>query len=215
MGESRNSQKGHREEHHESPSDQLTFFATPAEFRGWLISNHAKRTELTIGFGKVGSGKPSLTWPQAIEEAIAFGWIDGVRHSIDAVSYSVRFTRRKPYGTWSAVNVATANRLIAQGRMAPSGLSAFETRKDSRTAIYAYEQRTTPRFAPAEEAEITSDSKAWKYFASRPSSYKKAATWWVISAKTEETRARRLAQLIAYSKKGRPVPPLTPRIGKG
>ncbi len=190
------------------------FFATAAEFRAWLIKHHADSTELTVGFWKVGSGKPSITWPQAIEEAIAFGWIDGVRHSIDANSYSVRFTRRKSTGTWSAVNVATASRLIAEGRMAPAGLSAFERRKPSKTAIYSYEQRKNPIFSPDEEAALASDSRAWQYFDSRPPSYKKAATWWVISAKMKETRARRLALLIAYSQKGRPVPPLTPRIGK-
>ncbi|MBO0887851.1 YdeI/OmpD-associated family protein [Candidatus Bathyarchaeota archaeon] len=195
-------------------SGRIVFFETAAAFRDWLKLNHADKSELILGFRKIGTGKPSLTWPEAIQEAIAFGWIDGIRHSIDAESYTVRFTPRKRDSVWSLVNVATAKRLVAQGLMAPAGLDAFQARRDDRSAIYSYEQRKNPKFSTDEITQLRLNSAAWKHFQSRPPSYQRLATWWVISAKMRETRARRLAQLIECSAKGRPVPPLVPRAGK-
>ena len=194
--------------------DKPTFFATPKDLRAWLAKRHEQPGELVVGFWKVGSGKASVTWPQAIEEAVAFGWIDGVRHSLDEESYTVRFTPRKPTSAWSKVNIATAERLVADGRMAPAGLRAFAARKDNKSAIYSYEQRKDPKLSEAEGNGLKSDAQAWAYFSSRPPSYRKAATWWVVSAKKPETRAKRLAQLVSDSHAGRPVPPLTPRPGK-
>ncbi|TLY13465.1 MAG: bacteriocin-protection protein, partial [Thaumarchaeota archaeon] len=134
--------------------DKPMFFATPKDLRGWLAKRHEQRAELVVGFWKVGSGKASVTWPQAIEEAVAFGWIDGVRHSLDAESYTVRFTPRKPSSAWSRVNIATAKRLVADGRMAPAGLRAFAARMDNKSAIYGYEQREDPKLSEAEGNEL-------------------------------------------------------------
>src|SRR5438128_9604096 len=130
--------------------DKPTFFATPKDLRGWLAKRQGQRAELVVGFWKVGSGKASVTWPQAIEEAVAFGWIDGVRHSLDAESYTVRFTPRKPTSAWSKVNIATAKRLVADGRMAPAGLRACAERVDNKSVIHSYEQREDTKL-PDEE----------------------------------------------------------------
>jgi uncharacterized protein YdeI (YjbR/CyaY-like superfamily) len=191
-----------------------TFFASPLDVRAWLTKHHEQQPELVVGFWKVGSRKASVTWPQAIEEAVAFGWIDGVRHSLDTESYTVRFTPRNPTSTWSKVNIATAKRLIAEHRMAPAGLRAFAARKTDKSVIYAYEQRENPMLSEAEVNALKTDAQAWAYFSSRPPSYRKTATWWIVSAKKPETRSKRLAQLISDSHAGRPVPPLTPRPGK-
>ncbi len=191
-----------------------TFFATPEELRAWFAKHHEQRADLVIGFRKIGSGKTSITWPQAIVEAVAFGWIDSVRRSLDPESYTVRFTPRKPSSAWSKVNIATAKSLIAKGRMAPAGLKAFAARKVKKSGIYSYEQTKNPKLSQEEERKLKADEIAWAYFSSTPASYRKAAVWWIVSAKKPETRVRRLAQLVADSHAGRPVKPLTPRPGK-
>lgn len=186
-----------------------TFFATPAEFRAWLEEHHAAATELLVGFHKKGSGRPSITWPESVDQALCFGWIDGVRRRIDDESYTIRFTPRKARSTWSAVNVRRVAELTAQGRMRPAGLAAFERRSGDRTGIYSYEQRRQAALGEEHERRFRENAKAWEWFQSQPPWYRRAAAWWVISPKRDDTRERRLATLIEDSAAGRPVKPLT------
>ena len=183
------------------------FFEMPAEFRRWLKKNHAKIAALWVGFYKRSTGKPSLTWPESVEEALCFGWIDGIRKSIDATSYMIRFTPRKPASTWSAINIKTVTRLIEEGRMQPAGVAAFKARKDHKSGIYSYENRPQT-LDPAYEKTFRRNKAAWAYFEKRPPWYRRTASYWVMSAKKEETRARRLATLIADSAEGRPIGPM-------
>lgn len=189
------------------------FFAAPEEFRSWLEENHATARELWVGYYKKGAGRPSMTWPQSVDEALCFGWIDGIRKSVDGESYMNRFTPRKPNSNWSAVNIARVAELTAQGRMQPAGLAAFERRRDETTAAYSYEQREHAALDEAEEEQLRANPNAWQFFQARPRSYRQAAIRWVISAKKAETRQSRLARLIEDSAQGRTVPPLT-RPGK-
>ena len=187
-----------------------TFFAEPADFRAWLEENHERASELLVGFYKKATGRPSITWPEAVDEALCFGWIDGIRRSLGDESYTIRFTPRKARSTWSAVNIEHARELVAEGRMRPAGLAAFEARSDDRSAIYAYEQRHDAKLAPDEEREFRSNERAWAFFVAQPPSYRKTALWWVVSAKREETRARRLRTLVEDSSDGRRLRRLTP-----
>ena len=186
-----------------SPSVKPAFFPAPAGFRAWLEENHERAPELWVGFHKKATGKPSITWPEAVGEALCFGWIDGIRRSLGDESYMIRFTPRKPRSTWSAVNIARAKELVAEGRMRPAGLAAFEARSDDRSAIYSYEQRHAAKLAPDEEREFRANERAWTFFEAQPPSYRKTALWWVVSAKREETRTRRLRTLIEDSANGR------------
>lgn len=188
-----------------------TFFASASELRGWLIENHATALELWVGFYKRGSGRPSITWQELVDEELCFGWIDGVRNGIDEVSYANRITPRKPISTWSAINIARAKELIRLGRMHPAGLEAFERRSDERSAIYSYEQSRAARLDPKAERLFRANRKAWAFFQRQAPSYQRAATWWVISARRDETRQSRLATLIRDSQNGRTVGPLSRR----
>jgi uncharacterized protein YdeI (YjbR/CyaY-like superfamily) len=192
-----------------------TFFATPEDFRAWLQEHHATAAELLVGFHKKGSGRPSITWPESVDQALCFGWIDGVRRRIDDERYSIRFTPRRPRSIWSAINVKRVGELAEQGLMHPAGMAAFERRSDDKTAIYSYERHTAAKLEPAMEREFKRDERAWAWFEAQPPSYRRTATHWVISAKKPETRERRLRQLIADSRAGRPIPPLVPRRGSG
>ena len=190
-----------------------TFFPTPTEFRVWLEKHHDRAEELWVGFYKKSSGNPSITWPEAVDEVLCFGWIDGKRKGIDDSSYAIRFTPRKPNSIWSAVNLRRVEELAREGRMHPPGLKAFDQRVTDRSRIYSYEQRDAARLDDAQEKLFRANRKAWDYFQTAPPSYRKAAIWWVVSAKAEETRLRRLTKLIDDSERGRTVPPLT-RPGK-
>ena len=187
-----------------------TFFATPSALRNWLEEHHDTAQELWIGFYKKSSGKPSITWPEAVDEALCFGWIDGIRKGIDDLSYTIRFTPRKARSTWSAVNVKRARELTNLGLMCPAGLKAFEERKEERSGIYAYEQENAELHA-AYEQQFRANKKAWDFFQAQAAWYQRTAIWWVISAKKEETRLKRLATLIEDSEHGRTIPPLTRR----
>jgi len=187
------------------------FFATPAELRQWLQKNHSKTLEQWIGFHKRGSGKPSITWPESVDEALCFGWIDGLRKSIDDTAYMIRFTPRKATSIWSAVNVKRAGELIRLKRMAPAGLKAFEARR--RTNVYSYEQRRALALDAADEKRFRAERKAWDWFQAQAPWYRRACTHWVVSAKKPETRERRLATLIDCCARGRTIAPLT-RPGK-
>jgi len=178
------------------------FFPTPAAFRKWLAANHTKAKELVVGFYKKGSGKPSITWPESVDEALCFGWIDGVRNSIDEESYRIRFTPRKPSSVWSAVNIRNVERLIKEKRMQPAGLKAFKARKDNRSGIYAYEQRS-PELVEPYAGIFKRNKAAWKFFQAQPPYYRKTMNWWIVSAKQEGTRSKRLDKLIEESAKGK------------
>jgi len=191
-----------------SPKPPFRFFKTPAEFRRWLQTHHAKSDELWVGFHKKASGKPSLTWPESVDEALCFGWIDGLRKSVDATSYRIRFTPRRPGSIWSAVNIRRAKALIKAGRMTPAGLAAFRQRNEARSVVYSYE-RSQAELGEGYERKLRANKQAWSYFQAQPPGYRKTAAWWVISAKREETRLRRLQILIDHSAAGRPVPALT------
>ena len=187
------------------------FFATPAQWRAWLRRRHASEAVLWVGFHKKDSGTPSLTWPESVDEALCFGWIDGLRKSLDATRYVIRFTPRKPTSNWSAVNTRRYAELERDGRVHAAGRRAFAARREERTAIYTYEQR--PRELPPEYAQLVRANRAaWAYFQAAAPSYRKAVAWWVVSAKREETRLRRVRQLVADSAAGRPVPPFLSRI---
>ena len=185
-----------------------TFFATPAELRAWFEENHESSQELWVGFYKRDSGRPSVTWPEAVDEALCAGWIDGVRKGIDETSYAIRLTPRKRRSAWSAVNIARARELISQGLMRPAGLKAFEERSEARSGIYSYEQRGAAQLDHARERQLRANRRAWDFFRTQPPSYRQTAIWWVVSAKREETRSRRLASLIEHSEQGRRLPPL-------
>jgi uncharacterized protein YdeI (YjbR/CyaY-like superfamily) len=175
-----------------------TFFKTPADFRAWLKVHHASRRELIVGFRKKDSGLQSITYPEALDEALCYGWIDGIRRNVDVRSYSIRFTPRKSNSTWSVVNVGHVQRLMKLGKMKPSGLKLFRERDTKKSGIYSFENRDKP-LSPKNLKLFKSNWKAWTYFKSQAPSYQKVARWWVVSAKREETRLRRLQSLMRSS----------------
>ena len=183
-----------------------TFFSQQSEFRKWLEKYHDKETELLVGFYKVGSGKPSMTWSQSVDEALCFGWIDGVRKSIDDESYFIRFTPRKSTSIGSAVNIAKIKELTSKELMHKSGLDAFSKRKESKSRIYSFE-KSGVAFSPGFEKLFKANKKAWKYFQELAPSYRKTSINWVMSAKQESTRQKRLETLIKDSENGWRVKP--------
>jgi uncharacterized protein YdeI (YjbR/CyaY-like superfamily) len=183
---------------------KVEFFHCAADFRGWLLANHDKASELAVGFCKKSSGKPSVTYSEAVDEALCFGWIDGVRHSIDAERYRVRFTPRKLKSQWSAVNIRRARKLIEQAGMAPAGLIAFAG-AESQPRAYSYEQRNAAMLDAASELRFRANRKAWDLFQTQPPWYRRTATFWIISAKKRETKEKRLDQLITDSARKRPI----------
>jgi uncharacterized protein YdeI (YjbR/CyaY-like superfamily) len=185
------------------------FFTTPAAFRTWLANNHKTATELLVGFHKRGTGKKTLTWRESVDEALCFGWIDGVRRSLGKHGYTIRFSPRKPTSIWSAVNVARVAELTRLGRMRPDGLRAFDARRPERTAVYAFEREEAARLSRSQAERLRANRQAAAFFDAQPPSYRRTAMHWVISAKREETRERRLETLIEHSAAGRPIPPLT------
>ena len=186
----------------------VVFFRSPAELRKWFAKHHATARELWVGYYKKGSGRPSITWPESVDEALCVGWIDGVRKSVDGDSYTIRFTPRRPGSIWSAVNIKRAQVLAEQGRMQPAGLAAFQARREDRSAIYSYERRREELEEPYASL-LRKNKAAWAFFQSQPPWYKRAVYGWVMSAKKEETRLKRLAQLIEHSAQERIIPPLT------
>jgi len=192
----------------------VLFFATPAELRTWLAKNHDRVQEQWIGFYKRSSGKPSITWPAAVDAALRFGWIDGLRKSIDKASYKIRLTPRRPRSTWSTVNVKRIEELTRLGLMQPPGLKAFQSRAEQRSGIYSYEQRHKVKLDPAFEDKLRANRKAWEFFNSQAPWYQRTITYWIMTAKKEETRLRRLTTLGKYSAKRRPIHPLTGRQGE-
>lgn len=178
------------------------FFPTPAAFRAWLAAHAATAPELLVGYYKVGSGRASITWSESVDEALCFGWIDGVRRRIDDEAYSIRFTPRRPTSIWSAVNIAKVEQLQAAGRMTAAGAAAYAHRKDHKSAVYAFEQAHTAELSPQELAEFQRDAAAWAFFQATPPGYKKLMLHWVTAAKKAETRTSRFARLLQASAVG-------------
>ena len=184
------------------------FFRSPAEFRNWLEKNHDRESELLVGFYKKSSGKRGITYEEAVDEALCFGWIDGVRRSVDNERSTIRFTPRRQRSNWSLKNIRRVNELTKLGRMAPPGIAAFERRDPSEAGTYSFEQ-ANPRFDQGLERRFRRNRGAWKFWEAQPPGYRKAATWWVVSAKREETRLRRLQTLIEDSANGRRLAQVT------
>ena len=182
-----------------------TYFATPAAFRAWLEANHAIETELFVGLHKKVSGKPSMNWSQAVDEALCFGWIDGRGQSLGAEAWMIRFTPRKPTSIWSLVNVAKITALREAGKMRPAGEAAFARRSEAKTGVYSFERDKPAAFTRAQAKQLAADAKGHAWFTSQAPWYQRTVTHWVISAKQEATRERRLAELIRCNGKGERV----------
>ena len=185
------------------------FFESRAEFRAWLKKHHSEKDELWVGFHKKATGIPSITYPEALDEALCFGWIDAVRKRLDARRYTIRFVRRKPTSPWSIVNIRKANALISAGRMSPYGRKVFESRTKEEKVPYSV-ARKDAKLDPSLEGALKSNRKAWSYFQSRPPSYRQVMIFWIMSAKKVETRLKRLAILVEYSEEERIIPPFGP-----
>ena len=176
-----------------------TFFATAEEFAAWLLSHGDSAAELIVGYYKRATGRPSMTWPESVDAALCFGWIDGVRKRIDECSYQIRFTPRKRRSIWSAVNLERVRVLRDAGRMREPGLKAFSLRRPAKSRIYSYEQTKTAVLTRSEQARFRKAKSAWKFFAAQPRSYRHLVIWRILSAKRPDTRAKRLAALIEAS----------------
>ncbi|MBL0143714.1 MAG: YdeI/OmpD-associated family protein [Betaproteobacteria bacterium] len=183
---------------------KATFFRSPEELRKWFAKHHGSATELWVGFHKVGTGTASITWPESVDEALCVGWIDGVRKRIDDESYAIRFSPRRPGSTWSAVNVRRIEALQIEGRMHQSGLKAHGARREEKSGIYSYEQLHGELVEPY-AAMLRRNKAAWQFFEAQPPWYRRKASWWVASAKKEQTRLRRLAKLAEESAHGRMI----------
>ena len=190
----------------------VLFFETKADWRAWLEQNHDSAHEVVVGFYKKASGKPSITWPEAVDEALCFGWIDSVRRSLDDESYANRFTPRRARSTWSRVNIKRFEELDRLGLVQPAGRLAFDARDPKRSGLYSYEQAR--KVGREYEERLKSNPKAWQFFQSRAPSYQRSAWHWIADAKQDATRTRRLESLIEHSEKGLTVPPLTLRRPK-
>lgn len=183
-------------------STKVTFFRTPSHFRKWLEQNAATTKELWVGFYRKDSGRPSITWPESVDEALCFGWIDGLRKRIDPESYKIRFTPRRATSYWSMINIGRAEELARAGRMHPAGLKAFKRRAMPRSK-YSYENREKTKLAPGAQKQLRASPAAWKFFHAQTPAYRRMMTWWVMSAKKDETRARRVQKLVEASLGGR------------
>jgi len=177
---------------------KASFFATPTDFRKWLEKNYKTEKELIVGFYKVGTGKPSITWSESVDQALCFGWIDSVRRSIDSESYCIRFTPRKPTSIWSDINIKKMKALTKAGLMTPEGQRAFSLRKESRSGIYSHEKEIKALESNFEK-QLKNNKLAWNFFNTQAPSYKKSITHWITSAKQEKTKLARLEKLIKAS----------------
>jgi uncharacterized protein YdeI (YjbR/CyaY-like superfamily) len=181
------------------------FFAKPQHLRVWFAKHHDHADELWVGYYRKDSGRPSITWPESIDEALCFGWIDGIRKKVDDVSYKIRFTPRRSRSTWSAINIGRVEVLTREGRMQPAGLAAFARREESNSRRYSFESRATAKLPPELEREFQRDCAAWAFFQAQPPGYRRIAAWWIISAKRPETRRKRLERLINESRASRRI----------
>ncbi|MCW4467481.1 YdeI/OmpD-associated family protein [Flavobacterium sp. MFBS3-15] len=181
------------------------FFPKQDDFRAWLDKNHAKETELLVGFYKTNSGKPSMTWPESVDQALCYGWIDGVRKSLGTESYTIRFTPRKPTSIWSAVNINKMAELQKQGIVQPAGLAAFEKRTESKSRVYSHERKENAKLSAAMEKEFRAEKGAWEFFMKQAPSYRKAVIHLIVSAKQEKTQRSRFERLLNASKEGKRI----------
>jgi uncharacterized protein YdeI (YjbR/CyaY-like superfamily) len=188
-------------------NNEIIFFASPLEFRGWLDKNHHKNQELWVGYYKKATGKPSMSWPESVDQALCYGWIDGIRKSIDEYSYTIRFTPRNPKSIWSAINLKRVSELTNLGLMQPSGIDVFNKRDEKKAQLYSFERDNVSLEAHFEK-KFKENEKAWNFFQSQVLSYKKPAIWWINSAKQEATRLKRLEILIKDSEAGQKIAPL-------
>src|ERR1700693_3850836 len=170
---------------------ETRFFETPADFRAWLAENHATATEIGVVLHRKASGKPTMTWSDAVDQALCFGWIDSIARRLDETSRVQRFTPRKPKSNWSAVNIRKVEELTARGLMTPAGLAAFARREEARSRVYSYENRHLAALDPEREATFQADERAWDFFGKQAPSYRQTAIFWVMNAQRDETRARR------------------------
>jgi uncharacterized protein YdeI (YjbR/CyaY-like superfamily) len=192
---------------------EVIFPADAAEWRAWLEQHHETADEVLVGFWRKASGQATMSWSDAVDEALCFGWIDGVRRSLDEDRYLQRFTPRRRGSNWSLVNIENVERLTAEGRMTPAGMRAFERRREDRSGVYSHEN--APRDLEPQDAErLREHPEAWAFWQAQPPSYRRQATWWIVSAKRPETRERRLAMLIEDSAAGRRVGPLRRPAGR-
>ena len=187
---------------------KITYFKSACDFRRWLNANHANVRELWVGFFKKDSGRTGITYSEAVDEALCFGWIDGLKKRVDELSYTHRFTPRKSKSNWSGINIQHAERLKKAGRMTTSGLKAFVGRDPKKSGVYSFEN-AAHELTRADERRFKADRAAWKFFQQQPPGYRRIAIWWVVSAKKDETRARRLSRLIEDSGNGRRLGLLT------
>jgi uncharacterized protein YdeI (YjbR/CyaY-like superfamily) len=181
---------------------KIKYFKSSSDFRRWLEKNRATRQQLWVGYHKKNSRQPSMTWPESVDEALCFGWIDGIRKSVDDLRYTIRFTPRRRGSIWSAVNIKRARELSDKGLMEPAGMAAFNARKENKSGIYSYEQRSANLDVPYEK-KLKQNKVAWNFFYAQPPSYRKAVGWWIVSAKQEVTRVKRLERLIRESARGK------------
>lgn len=186
------------------------FFSSPAEFGDWLHEHHAGAREILVGYWKKGTGHSTMSWSESVDEALCYGWIDGVRRSMDEERYTIRFTPRQPRSIWSKVNLAKVEKLLAAGRMHPAGLDAWSRRTPERSGIYSFE-RDEAAFDAPQQARFRRHRAAWRFFSAQPPGYRRLATFWVMSAKRAETRERRLDGLIEHSARGERLPQLSGR----
>lgn len=184
------------------PVMKALFFPAPTDLQSWFRRNHATKRELWIGFYKRNSGKPSITWPESVDEALCVGWIDGIRQRIDEERYMIRFTPRRRASLWSSVNIKKVEALTNEKRMQPAGLAVFAARRENRSGIYSYERRSEYLPDPC-AAWLRRNKKAREFFEAQPPSYRKMIVWWIVSAKKEETRLERLQKLLAESARSR------------
>lgn len=184
---------------------QPTFFKTPADFRKWLEKNHNKETELLVGFYKTATGRQSITWPESVDQALCFGWIDGVRKSLGEESYTIRFTPRKANSIWSAVNINKMENLLAKGLVKPEGVAAFEKRKEEKSRIYSHERKEDAVLSEEFESAFKANNAAWDFFIKQAPSYRKVMIHYIMTAKQEKTRLNRFEQLVTASEQGKRV----------
>jgi uncharacterized protein YdeI (YjbR/CyaY-like superfamily) len=191
-------------------SAEPVFFDTPEALRAWFAAQHTTAPEIVLGFFKKGSGQRGVSYAEALDEALCYGWIDGVRKRLDDARFTIRFTPRRPGSIWSAVNIKRAEELAAQGRLQPAGLAAFNARAAARERQYSYEAGAAEReLDEASRATFMAQPAAWAFFEAQPASYRRVASWWVVSAKRPETRQRRLTTLIEASAAGQRLPQFT------
>jgi uncharacterized protein YdeI (YjbR/CyaY-like superfamily) len=198
-----------------SPPDDPVYFESPAALRDWLDANHATAVELWVGYHKKATGRPSLSWSEAVDEALCYGWIDGVRYGVDNERFTQRFTPRRKGSTWSAINIAKVRELTAQGRMRPPGIAAFEGRSPEKSAVYSYENRHQAELPAVDEARFRANAVAWAWFRRQPASYRTMAIWYVVSGKRATTRERRLATLIEDSVNERRIGAVSTKSASG